>query len=192
MDATLETNGATEETEETEETSTPVNADGVKKHAKPLIYTEVDGETVLAERVWTSHIFPKQQVRDFAQYCRDTEQKPTEITSKILADGMVAVFAEVARTKAERDEARSAKTLPTDAEVLAKQEAALIARMDRLRAKMDAVKAKAEAIKAGIEAGIPASLPVDSSGDAAVTEMEALLDEAEAQSVTATKRGRKG
>ena len=179
IDETTEETQETAEGQETQETEGQEN--GRKKHAKPLVYVEVDGEQVLAERVWTSHLFPQQMVRDFAQYARDTDRKPTDITSEILAAGMVAVFAEVARTKDERDAARAAKTLPSDADVLARQEEALAKRMAALEEKMAAIRAKAQAARAGNGS---ADLSSEVEGDAEVDAMIAEIEE------TATSTGK--
>lgn len=135
--------------EEVEATET-TEGNGRKKHAKPELFIETDGgEKIPAEKVWGHGIFPSTLVREFYQYCRDTEQKPSEIVGKCIVDGMSAVFAEMERTAEERATNRATKALPTDADTLAKQEQKLIARQQALTEQLAAVQARAAAIRSG-------------------------------------------
>jgi hypothetical protein len=168
----------------------PTEGDGKpKKHAKPILYMEVDGEQVRAERMWTSHLFPQADLREFYQFCRDTGQKPVDLTSKFLADGMVALFAETERTKADRETARAAKALPTDQEVLERQEAALATKMAALQAKMQAVKERAAAMRAApaIAEAAATACPDDTS----VEDVEAMLNEVDGAGVHQGRASRK-
>ena len=188
VEETIEVEG-----DETAEETTPT---GRKKHAKPILYIDVvdaegNTESVLAERMWTSAVFPQVPLREFYQYCRDTGQKPTDVTSALIVAAMANIFPEVERTKADRDAQRAAKALPSDEEVLERQEKALAAKMEALQAKMAAVKERAAAVRRGEVIPVAATAPVANGNGAEVDEMEALLNEADTGKVE-KKAGKRG
>lgn len=186
---TIVEGGTTEETAPTEET--PAEGDGKpKKHAKPILFMEVNGEQVRAERMWTSALFPQEQLREFYQFCRDTGQKPADLTSRFLVEGMVDLFAETERTKADRAQAREAKALPTDQEVLERQQQALAKKMEALQAKMQAVKDRAAAMRRGETTAADACAAL-SDTETSVEDVEAMLDQVDGAGVHQGRKGRK-
>lgn len=116
-------------------------AEGRKKHSRPVLTLVVDGQTVLGEKIWGSAIFPKDVVRDFSQYCRDKEVKSSEILEEIIRNGLAPVFEDVQATKADRDRIRAARKAAVKGVDLGKQAESLLRHRAREAAAMEAARA---------------------------------------------------
>lgn len=116
-------------------------AEGRKKHSRPVLTLVVDGQTVLGEKVWGSAIFPKDVVRDLSQYCRDKNVKSSEILEEIIRNGLIPVFEDVQATKADRDRIRAARKAAVKGVDLGKQAESLLRHRAREAAAMEAARA---------------------------------------------------
>ena len=120
------------------------------KHKRVTAYiTNSYGEQVLAERVWGYCLIPVAEVREFAQFCRDTDRKINDVVGPIIAGGIEDLFEhEIIPTADERAEARAVKALPNTEEALVKQVEKLEAKQQAVADKLAAVKARAAALRA--------------------------------------------
>lgn len=134
--------------EEMTEAERRAQAEGRKKHSRPVITIQVDGQTVHAEKVWGSVLLPKDIVGEFGQYCRDIGRKSSEVIADIIREGLVPVFAEMEATKATRDAARSVKKVASDEATLIKQAEKLAADEAKMNLRKAAIKARAAEIRA--------------------------------------------
>lgn len=177
----------TETTEVVDVTAAATN--GRKKHAKPVTYiTDAEGNNVLddegnpilAEKLWGNVTLPARDIREFMQFCRDTNRKPSEVTSHILAQGMITIMEEVNSTKEAREAARPVKVTVngSDPAKLAAQAAKLEDQQVKLAAKLEAIKARAAALKAGLptETPTPAPSPAPEEGTEAPATPNAVAD----------------
>lgn len=116
-------------------------AEGRKKHSRPVITIVVDGQTVQAEKLWGFTLIPCELAHEFRQYCRDKEVKSSEVIEEIIRVGLIPVFEDVRATKADRDRIRAARKAAVKGVDLGKQAESLLRHRAREAAAMEAARA---------------------------------------------------
>lgn len=117
------------------------------KHRRTVV--EIEG--VKCERIWGYAYFPVEKVREFTQFCRDTDRKVNDLIQPIISGGVEALFANEIEPTADQRAAERKTSVPNSEEALQKAEAKLAAQQAKVAEQLAAVRARAAALKAAQE-----------------------------------------